>query len=150
MVVSILRLRWIFILLPALLLISCLAFAEVPVPTPKLKLTTSNWDFGTILSGRIVSHIFILKNTGQANLILSAENTSCQCTTATFIIKALPEKTADEVTVPSGRKVKLKVTLDTKNKLNQVKNAVFITSNDPGNPVVIINIKAQVQQQETR
>ena len=135
---------------PVLFLISCLAFAEIPAPVPTVKLTTSNWDFGTILPDRIVSHIFFLENTGEADLILSTENTSCQCTTAFFIIKESPEETAGEATVPSGRKVKLKVNMDTKNKIGRVQNAVFITSNDPDNPVIIINIKAQVRQEDTK
>ena len=144
------RLRWIFAVSLVLLLISGLAFAEIPAPAPRVKLATSDWNFGAILADRIISHIFIIENTGQADLVLSAENTSCQCTTATFIIKDSPKETADDVTVPKGGEARLEVSLDTKNKIGQVQNAVFITTNDPENRVIIINIKAKVKQEETK
>ncbi len=47
---------------------------------PEIKFENETYDFGRITQGEKVTHAFKFKNTGNANLIISAANGSCGCT----------------------------------------------------------------------
>ncbi|RJR31495.1 DUF1573 domain-containing protein [Candidatus Parcubacteria bacterium] len=54
--------------------------------TPKLVLTETDYDFGTIsMANGLARHEFKIKNEGNADLKLSNISTSCMCTTAVLI-----------------------------------------------------------------
>ena len=50
------------------------------VLTPNIEMLETSYNFGEIQQGESVAHDFILKNTGDADLIISAAKGSCGCT----------------------------------------------------------------------
>ena len=60
-----------------------------PVAGPAITFEESKYDFGSVVQGGTVDHVFKFKNTGTAPLIISNIGVSCGCTT--------PEWTKDPV-----------------------------------------------------
>lgn len=52
--------------------------------TPEITFKTTEHDFGDILSGETIKYSFKFKNTGKADLLISAVKASCGCTIPTF------------------------------------------------------------------
>lgn len=71
-------------------------------PAIEFENDTYKYDFGKIVQGEPVSHVFKFRNTGKAPLVIADVTTSCGCTT--------PEYTKEPV-LP-GRYGEVKVTFD--------------------------------------
>ena len=50
------------------------------VLTPKIQMDEESFDFGEMKQGESSTHDFVLKNIGDANLIISTAKGSCGCT----------------------------------------------------------------------
>ena len=57
---------------------------------PKIKFDKETFDFGVIIQGEKVSHIFKYKNTGGSDLIIREVKASCGCTVVKFSKDPLP------------------------------------------------------------
>ena len=83
------------------------------VLTPKVQMDEESFYFGEIKQGESVTHDFILKNIGDANLIISTAKGSCGCT--------VPEWPKEPIM--KGEQATIKVTLVT----NAIPNTKVIT-----------------------
>lgn len=69
------------------------------MPKTTMQFYETKYNFGTISQGRIVSHVFRFKNTGQNPLMIAKTDVSCGCTTPLFPYDAIPAGSDGEITV---------------------------------------------------
>jgi hypothetical protein len=103
---------------------------------PKIYFPETQYDFGTVKEGAIVSHTFKFINKGNATLDISDIKTSCGCTAALVSSKQ----------IDPGKDGTIKVDLDTKNRQGRMSRTITITSNDPEEPTKVITISADVNK----
>lgn len=101
---------------------------------PKVELDKEIHDFGTITEGDVVETEFIVKNTGETDLIISDAKGSCGCT--------VPEPPKDPI--KPGASAPIKVSFDSKNKPGEQEKTVTLTTNTE-NGHETFKIKAKVQ-----
>jgi cytochrome c553 len=77
----------------------------------------SFFDFGTVIEGEVVKHIFKFKNDGGSPVGLLATETSCGCTTANAALKSYAP----------GEKGEMEVVIDTKGKKGIIVKTVTIS-----------------------
>lgn len=103
---------------------------------PKMVFTDTSFDFGTIITGAKVTHVFKFKNEGEGDLIIASATASCGCTKPTF---------PHDVKHP-GDTGSISVTFDSSNKLGKLEKRITIGSNcQPPFRLLIINVNV-VQQ----
>lgn len=112
---------------------SSLSFAQLF--QPKLIVQPSEFDFGVIEQGEVVSHTFILTNGGGELLKISKVTASCGCTAAK------PEKQE----LAPGESTNLLVTFNSAHRQGNQFKTVRVSSNDPENPEVTLSIRASIE-----
>ncbi len=107
----------------------------VSAKNPNLTLSEEQWNFGTIIQGEKAAHIFKIKNTGDAELIIYNVRTSCGCT-ATLLSSnnILPGKTAE-----------LNVSFNSEGYRDSFTKQVYLSSNDPEEPHKTITISGLIK-----
>lgn len=101
---------------------------------PTLGIDAVVYDFGSVSEGTIVSHTFILSNLGDSPLLIAGARATCGCTTT-----ALP-KTA----LAPGESVPLEARVDTSNFGGRISKQIYVDSNDPSTPSVVLHIQGDV------
>ena len=103
---------------------------------PKIYFPETQYDFGIVKEGAVVTHTFKFVNKGKATLDISDIKTSCGCTVASVSSKQ----------IAPGKNGTMKIDLDTKNRQGKMSRTITITSNDPEEPTKIITISADVNK----
>lgn len=116
------------ILAPLLVVLSAWAAPVVRVDRPE-------HDFGTILQGENVRHVFAFVNSGTAPLTIEKVTSSCGCTAALASAKVLAP----------GESGEIQTSFDSARFRGQVKKTVYLYTNDPVQPMVQLQIKATVK-----
>lgn len=107
------------------------------VLTPNIEMLETSYNFGEIQQGESVTHDFILKNTGDADLIISTAKGSCGCT--------VPEW--PKTPIAKGEEVTIKVTFNSAGKSGkQNKTVTLVTNAIPNTKVLTINGNVIVPQ----
>ena len=107
------------------------------VLTPNIEMLETSYNFGEIQQGESVTHDFILKNTGEADLIISAAKGSCGCT--------VPEW--PKTPIAKGEEAAIKVTFNSAGKSGKQNKTVTLVSNAiPNTKVITINGNVIVPQ----
>jgi hypothetical protein len=88
-------------------------------PLPVIEFAEMEHDFGTIKEGEKVTHIYKLKNTGEAPLIIQDAKPSCGCT--------VPEWT--KTSIPVGGEGFVKAEFDSNGKPNLQNKTITVTAN---------------------
>lgn len=117
------------------ILLLCL-FATSNLSAQEITFETQKINYGTITQGANGERYFSFTNTGDVPLIIQNAQKSCGCTVPTW---------PKEPILP-GEKSKIKVKYDT-NRLGNFTKYVTITSNDPKNPNIRLNITGVVEQE---
>jgi len=106
-------------------------------PVPRLTLSSVVHDFGRIYSSWDVTHVFVVQNTGDADLEIDNLVTSCGCTTA---------RLSSDV-IPPGQSAELSVTFDADYHPTEgeVTRLVWFATNDPTQPWVEVRLTADVR-----
>ena len=100
------------------------------VAVPVVEMKETSFDFGEMQQGESVTHDFVLKNTGEADLIISAAKGSCGCT--------VPEWPKEPIT--KGEQATIKVTFNSAGKSGKQNKTVTLVSNAiPNTKVITIN-----------
>jgi len=89
---------------------------------PQLTVSEEEWDFGIVKSNEKPTHVFIIKNGGDEDLLIERVRSSCGCLKASISSKR----------ISPGKSVELKATFDTTGYRGKVKKDIYIKSNDPG------------------
>lgn len=88
-------------------------------PLPVMQFATLEHDFGTVKEGDVVEHIYKIKNTGEAPLIIQSAQPSCGCT--------VPDFSKDPI--PVGGEGFVKAKFDTNGKTNAQNKTITVTAN---------------------
>ena len=109
------------------------------VLTPNIEMLETSYDFGEMLQGESVTHDFILKNTGGADLIITAAKGSCGCT--------VPEWPKNPIA--NGEEAVIKVTFNSAGKSGKQNKTVTLVSNAiPNTKVITINGNVIIPQKK--
>jgi hypothetical protein len=103
---------------------------------PKIYFPETQYDFGTVKEGKVVSHTFKFVNNGKADLDIKDIKTSCGCTVASVSSKQ----------IAPGKDGTMKIDLDTKNRQGKMSRTITVISNDPDEPTKVITIFADVNK----
>jgi hypothetical protein len=120
------------------------AAAATPVPTGPLtsiKFDKEEYDWGKVMDGEKVTHVFKFKNTGNEPLIISNAKGSCGCT--------VPEWPKEAIA--PGKSGEIKVVFDSKGKgavggKDDTKRVTITANTDPAD--TYLNIKGKVDKKE--
>ena len=88
-------------------------------PLPAMTFETVDHDFGTIKEGEVVEYTYVVKNTGQADLVIQSAQPSCGCT--------VPDWTKDPI--PVGGEGYIKAKFDSKGRTNVQNKTITVTAN---------------------
>ena len=100
------------------------------VAIPEIEMLETSFDFGEMQQGESVTHDFVLKNIGDADLIISAAKGSCGCT--------VPEW--PKAPIAQGEEATIKVTFNSAGKSGkQSKTVTLVTNAIPNTKVLTIN-----------
>jgi hypothetical protein len=108
-----------------------------PGHEPKAKVSDPLYDFGSALEGKMVTHTFTIKNTGEGYLDISGVKTSCGCTTGQ------PSK----MHVAPGDTSDIAVTFDTHFQKGHQVRTITAYTNDPDNPQVAMTMQGIIKKQ---
>jgi len=106
---------------------------------PNIEMLETSYDFGEMQQGESVTHEFMLKNTGDADLIITAAKGSCGCT--------VPEWPKNPIA--KGEEAAIKVTFNSAGKSGKQNKTVTLVSNAiPNTKVITINGNVIVPQKK--
>ena len=105
-----------------------------PAGRPRITAEPDVFDFGEVLPGKVLAKEVVVRNHGDADLVLSKVDTTCNCTIAGNYAS----------TIPPGGGTTLRVSLTTPEVAGPTMQSVRITSNDPEQRELIIDVKATV------
>lgn len=104
---------------------------------PVIKFEKTEYDFGKILQGEVVSYTFHFTNVGDAPLLITAVDKSCGCTASEFVREP----------IAPGGKGQIKITYDSKGHHGIQSKSLVVNANT--NPAqTILRIKAEVRTPE--
>jgi hypothetical protein len=90
-------------------------------------------DFGKIVQGEKVAHIFVFENKGPGHLVIESASTSCGCTVPKY----------DRSPIPTGNRGSLEVVFDSSGRSGIQTKTISVRSNSK-TEVVILKISADV------
>jgi hypothetical protein len=120
------------------LLIGLMALAACSAGEPRLAVIT-DYDLGRIAKGETATAEIPVRNSGTAPLLVEAVSTSCGCTEATL----------SSLSIAAGEEATLRVSYDSgvhESDEGEMERYVFIVSNDPVQPDVMIRFTAVVER----
>ncbi|HZS07567.1 MAG TPA: DUF1573 domain-containing protein [Blastocatellia bacterium] len=107
-----------------LLTLTAAAFGQAPsTPQPKVSIAQTEFNFGEVKEGVTVSHTFIVRNKGAANLEIKSVRPACGCTASDF----------DKVVAP-GQEGKITLNVKTTGFHGAISKFADVTTSDPDNP----------------
>ncbi len=105
---------------------------------PHIEVGETTFDFGDVVNGEIVTRDIVVRNTGSADLVIEEVSTSCGCTQAEV----------EPTRIPPGGEGVLHIAFDSgahgPQLTGQLMRQVFIVSNDPEAPEVVVEFTAHV------
>ena len=103
---------------------------------PRILVSEEEWDFGKVTQGEKPTHIFIVKNGGEGDLIIEGVKESCACI----------EVSISTTRIQPGGSAELKVTYDTTDYVGKDEKHIHIYSNDPQVPDKRINLYVEIEE----
>ena len=129
----------IFILIGVIVILGgILVFSNIqnkPLLQPRLLVSEEEWDFGKVIQGEKPTHIFIVKNGGEGDLIIERLKESCACI----------ELSISTTRLQPGESAELKVTYDTTDYTGKDEKHLHIYSNDPRVSDKRINLYVEIE-----
>ena len=111
---------------------------KMSIVQPIVEILESEYDFGDINQGDKATHDYIVKNIGNADLLISSAKGSCGCT--------VPEWPKDPI--KPGDEAVIKVTFDSKGKTGKQSKRVTLMTNAIPN-VKILTIKGNILEKNS-
>ena len=93
-------------------------------------------DFGTVTEGDKLRHVFVVKNTGNAPLLIDGAHASCGCTVAALKSKSI---------APGGTG-EIDATFDTHGRVAAARTTITVDSNATDQPHATITLSANVER----
>jgi len=104
-------------------------------PQPKILVSEEEWDFGKVTQGEKPTHIFMVKNEGEGDLVITGVKGCCPCI----------EVSISSNLIKPGESAELKVSYDTTDYVGKDEKHVFIYSNDPQVPDKRISLYVETE-----
>ncbi len=107
-------------------------------PQPQIEVSESFFDFGKVGATEVVTHEFVVANTGEAPLTISRAYTTCGCTTADFTSSI----------IPPGKVATISLRFDAgfhDTRGQTIRRGIIIENNDPNQSNAEIWVQASVQ-----
>ena len=104
-------------------------------PQPRILVSEQEWDFGKVIQGEKPTHIFIVKNGGEGDLIIDRLKESCPCIEASI----------STTRIRPGESAEVKVSYDTTDYVGKDEKHFHIYSNDPQVPDTRINLYVETE-----
>jgi hypothetical protein len=124
----------------ALTFLPALLSADAPPPSPsaapRIVVEPPSFNFGTVKPRGVVQREFVLRNIGQADLVIDSVVSSCGC--------AAVLEGGDTTTLKAGASTPLRIRLTAPDKAGRLEKSVLIKSNDPAQPALEVKIEAVV------
>lgn len=121
-----------------LILVFGLLLAGCAAGRPQIELETEKLELGEVVNGEVVVRDVTVYNRGAAALNVEAISTSCGCTTATL----------EPMTIPAGGSGILHIEFDSgahgPELTGELVRQVFIASDDPERPEIVLEIEASI------
>jgi hypothetical protein len=115
-----------------------LAWGGLPHPAgataPQAVVGETAFDFGKIFEDRVLTHTFVLKNTGAATLHIEDVDPDCACTVASF-----------DKTIPPGGQGEITLTIKPYSVLHRFKKDTKVRLNDPNLPLLHLTLTGVAQ-----
>ena len=92
------------------------------------------WDFGRVKEGVVLGHNFVFKNQTQKTIAIKQTSTSCGCTLSKV----------DKKVLPPGDSLVIGVQFNSKGYSGEVKQYVYVETDNLDNPIIKFIIKASV------
>jgi hypothetical protein len=108
-------------------------------PQPRILVSEEKWDFGKVIQGEKPTHIFIVKNEGEGDLVIDSLKGSCACIEASI----------SATLIKPGESAELKVSYDTTDYVGKDEKHLHIYSNDPQVPDKRINLYVETEVFQT-
>jgi hypothetical protein len=102
---------------------------------PSISFDTQTKDFGKILEGEKLKHVFKFVNKGTQALEVQSVVASCGCTSTLLSKKS----------IKPGQDGQIEVAVDTSGRTGDLSKTVTVTSNDPLHQQVVLTMTAQVE-----
>ena len=117
----------------AQLIVILLLGAGAALAGPRVECAAPAYDFGSVSSTSVVSHVFVIANTGDAPLKIDGVRVCCGAT-------------ADLATnvVAVGTNTTLRVNVSMHGKQGQVERAFYVTVNDSATPLLRLTFTGSV------
>ena len=103
---------------------------------PRIIVSEEEWDFGKVTRGEKPTHIFIVKNGGEGDLIIEGVKGSCPCIEASISTNR----------IKPGESAELKVSYDTTDYVGKDEKHLHIYSNDPQVPDKWISLYVEIEE----
>ena len=107
---------------------------DAPANAPRIEFESLQHDFGQVAQFTPSEHMFKFKNTGTATLKIERVHASCGCTAALASKDSVEPNEAGEI----------KVTFNSQDFSGEVHKSITVTSNDPRQKDVVLQLKANV------
>ncbi|MEX2143738.1 MAG: DUF1573 domain-containing protein [Anaerolineales bacterium] len=123
--------------LPVALLVAALFLAGCGAGDARIALEVTEFDFGDVPLGDVVTRELSVRNTGTSKLVIESISTSCGCTTAAI----------DQTQIPPGSSTVLRVTFDSAahgDVAGFYTRQVFLSTNDTEQEEITIEFTANV------
>ena len=104
-------------------------------PQPKILVSEEKWDFGKVTQGEKPTHIFMVKNEGEGDLVIDGLKESCDCIEASI----------SATLIKPGESAELKVSYDTTDYVGKDEKHFHIYSNDSQVPDKRINLYVETE-----
>ncbi len=105
---------------------------------PQISLESTNLDLGDVVNGEIIERDLMVRNAGSGTLVVESVSTSCGCTSATL----------EPMTISPAGDAILHIEFDSgahgPDENGQLTRQIFISSNDPQQPDMIVELAANV------
>lgn len=121
-----------------LLVVAASALAACSRGEPQIAVETHQFDLGDVPNGQIAERDVAVRNEGDSVLVVQGVSTSCSCTKATL----------EPMRLEPGESGTLHIAYDAGAHGTELRGAqirqVFITSNDPAQPELIVELAVNV------
>ncbi|OGV62357.1 MAG: hypothetical protein A3K19_15910 [Lentisphaerae bacterium RIFOXYB12_FULL_65_16] len=115
---------------PLAVVVLLLAWTAHAGSNPKLVCDEPVFEFGTRSNSMTIEHVFKIRNTGKAALLLRKVRTTCGCTVA---------KLARDTVEPDGE-AEVHVSLSLAGRTGEQRKTIYVESNDPGTPTLQLEL----------
>lgn len=109
------------------------ASPPTPQSSPRAVLPFTSYDFGDVYRGEPIRQLFVVRNEGEANLIIKGVEPGCNCE----IVEA------DQI-IPPGKEGTVQIEINTSSSIGPLIKIVTLNTNNPEQPHMRLTLSANV------